>query len=394
MRAMCARIALEAWSDFSRVSTKAILALIGVSVGVAAVIAMQQIGHAARSEAERQFRSLGTDLVLITPRPVNGQEVLLPLDLPGDLRRDYAQIMASAAVAQRALTVRVGLNDLQSTLIAASEDLYDVLRASVTVGRQSFDLDGRAAYAVMGAELARQIGALRGRPVEIGDRFDADDETVTVIGLLDDLEPASLLALDLNRSIVIPFGAASRFSTDFKIGAIAIRLDATASEAETTAALRERFDAMFRKDVIEIRAARQLLGELDRQMRIYSRLLFAIGALALLVGGVGVMNVMLMSVLERTQEIGLRRALGARRRDIQAMFLAEAVLLSGLGAMIGTGLGVALGWLASTRSNWAYEPAPMTIPLGVGMAMAIGLFSGLYPAMRAARLDPIQALRG
>jgi putative ABC transport system permease protein len=394
MRAISARIAVESWRDVSRVSTRAILALIGVSVGVAAVIAMQQIGHSARGEADRQFRTLGADLMVIAPKPVNGEEIALSPALAAGLRRDVPEILAAAAIVERGASLRIDRTELQTTVIAAGEDLYDVVRASLAAGRRSYDLDGRAPYAVVGTELARQIGAIRGRPVAIGDRIDVEDQTLTVIGLLEIVRQASMLALDLNRALVIPFGAASRFSAEPRVGSILVRLADTAAEADTTAALAERFQTLFRADAVDIRTPRQLLGELDRQMRIYSRLLLTIGVGALLVGGVGVMNVMLMSVLERRREIGLRLALGARRRDIQMMFLAEAVLLSGVGAIIGSCLGSGLGWLVSTRSNWSFEPAPMTIPLGVGMALGIGLFSGLYPAMRAARLDPIQALRG
>jgi putative ABC transport system permease protein len=111
------------------------------------------------------------------------------------------------------------------------------------------------------------------------------------------------------------------------------------------------------------------------------------------VSGAGVMNVMLMSVMKRRREIGLRLAIGARRRDIGIMFLAEALVLSALGSLLGTGLGTFAGWIFARSSNWPFLPAPMALPLGAGMAVTVGLFFGYYPADRAARLNPISALR-
>jgi putative ABC transport system permease protein len=154
----------------------------------------------------------------------------------------------------------------------------------------------------------------------------------------------------------------------------------------------------YRKQVrdggdIRVQTARQLIAGLDQQMRVYGLLLLAIGTVSLIVGGVGVMNVMLMSVMERRREIGVRLAIGARGRDIAIMFITESLLLSALGSTIGIFLGTAAGWIFAKLSSWQFEPAVTALPLGVGMAIAVGLFFGLYPALRAAKLDPIHALR-
>lgn len=153
------------------------------------------------------------------------------------------------------------------------------------------------------------------------------------------------------------------------------------------------FKSRLRDDGVNVTTARQLIDGLEQQMRVYRLLLLAIGAVSLIVGGVGVMNVMLMSVIERRREIGVRLAIGARRRDIRVMFVAEALLLSGVGSVAGTLLGVFAGWLFARSSGWVFEAAVSALPLGVGMALMVGLFFGSYPAARAARLAPIVALR-
>ena len=149
----------------------------------------------------------------------------------------------------------------------------------------------------------------------------------------------------------------------------------------------------MRSGSVRVETARQLINSLQNQMRIYDLLLFGIGSVSLVVSGAGVMNVMLMSVMKRRREIGLRLAIGARRRDIGIMFLAEALVLSALGSLLGTGLGTFAGWIFARSSNWPFLPAPMALPLGAGMAVTVGLFFGYYPADRAARLNPISALR-
>ncbi|MGZ2402765.1 FtsX-like permease family protein [Rhizobium ruizarguesonis] len=144
---------------------------------------------------------------------------------------------------------------------------------------------------------------------------------------------------------------------------------------------------------MQVATAREMIASIEAQMKIYATLILGIGAVSLVVGGVGIMNVMLMSVMERRQEIGLLLAIGARRKDIRLMFLSETLVLSTIGSAVGVVIGYLAGWVFADSSGWQFEAAPMALPLGAGMTLVVGLFFGIYPASRAARLDPLAALR-
>ena len=142
-----------------------------------------------------------------------------------------------------------------------------------------------------------------------------------------------------------------------------------------------------------MQSAQQLIAGMANQMRLFQLLLAVIGGIALVLGGVGVMNIMLISVQERHREIGIRLAIGARRRDIQTLFLSEAVILATLGGVLGIGLGIAGSFGFARFSGWEFVIAPAAAPLGAGVSIAVGIFFGFYPAFMASRLDPIEALR-
>ncbi|NCA91299.1 MAG: FtsX-like permease family protein, partial [Gammaproteobacteria bacterium] len=148
-----------------------------------------------------------------------------------------------------------------------------------------------------------------------------------------------------------------------------------------------------RRQPVRARSPEEIIAQMEKQMRMFTLLAGAIGSISLIVGGIGVMNVMLVSVTERRREIGVRRALGARQGDIQQQFLVESVILSLLGGLFGILLGVGASWLTAYLAYWKFLLSLDAILLGVGVASAVGIFFGFYPARQAARLDPIQALR-
>ena len=164
--------------------------------------------------------------------------------------------------------------------------------------------------------------------------------------------------------------------------------DADAAVAALTAYLTPKMD-----EAPSVQSAKQLIAGMASQMRLFELLLGAVGSIALALGGVGVMNIMLVSVAERHREIGIRLAIGARRWDIQALFLSESVLLSVLGGILGIGLGFLASWSFAWLSAWTFVLSATAAPIGAGVSVAVGIFFGFYPAVMASRLDPIEALR-
>ncbi len=386
-------ILLDAGRNLRAVKGRTVLALVGIAIGTAAVIAMLHVGSNARREAMRQFEALGTDLVSITPRAEGAYLTAIPLDTARDLPAAAVGVAAVAPFIAAGTSLRVGRSSISAGLVAASDGLYELSKADIAIGRRTSGLDGASAFAVLGADVTRDVAAATGRPVRIGDHVTVDDQVMAVVGILAATYPNMILGLDFNRSVVIPFAAARRLLPDPQITGIAARLSAGNDDQTVSRAIARYFKTRLRQGDVNVRTAQQLIQSLDQQMRVYGVLLLAIGTVSLMVGGVGVMNVMLMGVMERRREIGVRLAIGARRRDIRTMFLMEALLLSGAGSVVGIGLGTLAGWLFARSSGWTFEAAATALPLGVGMAVVVGLFFGSYPAARAARLDPITALR-
>lgn len=386
-------IVLDAVGNLQALKGRTVLALVGIAIGTAAVIAMLHVGHNARAEAMRQFEALGVDLVSITPQSDAQRPGVIPFEFARDLPRATVGVAAAAPFILGGTSLRVGRSSLPANLVAAEDGLYALAKADIAAGRRTSDLDGFTAFAVLGADLAKGVASATGRPVRIGDQVTVDDQIMTVIGILATTYPNVILNLELNRSVVIPFAAARRLLPNPQITNVAARLSLGADDRSAASAIADYFSSRQRGGRVNVQTARQLIAGIERQMRVYGLLLLAIGTVSLVVGGVGIMNVMLMSVLERQREIGVRLAIGARRRDIRTMFLTEALLLSGAGSIAGMLLGTVAGWLFSRASGWSFDPAPAALPLGVGMALVVGLFFGGYPAVRAARLEPIAALR-
>lgn len=383
----------ETIEDIRTVKGRGVLALVGIAIGTAAVIAMLHVGHNARKAALSEFETLGTDLVMMQPQSSGFSTAEVKVGDILDLPKRNIGLSEVSAIVQTGGNIRAGRANLQATIIAATDRIYSLGKASLQRGRATSDFDGLAPFAVVGAGVAADINANTGRAVAVGDRISFGDQILTVIGVLNDTPSNFILSVEFNRSIIVPFATARRIATNPAITNIAGRLAPGANDVRTAEAIRTYFKSKIHGGTMQVTTAREMIASIEAQMRIYATLILGIGAVSLVVGGVGIMNVMLMSVMERRQEIGLRLALGARRKDIRLMFLSETLILAVIGSAIGTAIGYLAGWIFADGTGWQFEAAPLALPLGAGMALIVGLFFGIYPASRAARLDPVAALR-
>ena len=291
-----------------------------------------------------------------------------------------------------------------ATVIACDGQLYPVAKLRMSKGRFISRFDGVQSFAVLGAVVAENISRISGRRIEsrisgrrieLGDRVALNGGMFSIVGILEPIQTNQLLGVDFDRAVTIPIKSARRVTSNSQISLVAAVLETAANDEAAAQKITNYFGRYRPKPyTVTIQTAHQLIVGVDAQMKVYGLLLLAIGSVSLVVGGFGIMNVMLMSIMERRQEIGLRMALGATRVKIRSMFLLESLVLSAAGCTSGSLIGYMVGVIFTQWSGWRFQSAPMTTPIAVAMTFIVGMFFGYYTANRAARLDPIAALRG
>jgi putative ABC transport system permease protein len=369
---------------------RALLSALGIAIGIAAMVAMVGISSSSREQLNRQLAALGTNLLTVAPgQTTGGQDAKLPADAEAMIARIGPVTAVSATGTIRNAKVyrsdkipKVETNGL--TVLAARVSLPKTVGVTLRNGTWLNGITSRYPAAVLGADAAKRLGIGRASPqTEIlvgGERF-------TMIGVLD---PAPL-AHELDTAVLIGWDIATDlFDFDGRATTVYTRsrdsqVEAVHAVLAVTANPQTPGDVSVSRPSDALDAKRAAEGTLNG-------LLLGLGAVALLVGGVGVTNTMVISVLERRAEIGLRRSLGATRGQIRAQFLAESLLLSALGGVGGVLLGIAVTTGYATYQTWpAVVPAWATTG-GLAATVLIGGLAGLYPAIRAARLSPTEAL--
>jgi putative ABC transport system permease protein len=387
---------------------RALLTMLGIIIGIAAVIAMVAIGSGASKMISDQISSIGSNLLLVLPGSMTSGGMRTGAGGSQTLTYDDAKAIKAEcpSVAEVAPTVRGGAqvvygNQNWSTVVnGVTPEIVTVRDWTVVAGRNisQSDVDGASKNCLIGQTVADN---LFGSSDPIGKIIRVKKIPFTVIGLLG-RKGQSPQGQDQDDVIYIPLRTAQRklLGSQFPntVGAMMVQAKSAEvlkkAEEEVTALLNQRHRiGPSREADFTIRNLSEILAVSEQSSKVMSLLLGAVASISLVVGGIGIMNIMLVSVTERTREIGIRVAIGAKRRDILLQFLTEAVLLTTMGGIIGMLVGVAGARLVASLVGWPVLISLNTIAVAFGFSAAVGVFFGFYPARKAASLNPIEALR-
>jgi len=386
------------------------LTMLGIIIGVASLIAMVSVGAGAHARVAEQIQSLGSNLIIVLSGSVTAGGVRMGTSSQQTITEDDAYAIAREIPAVQAVapsvrgTAQVVFGNLNwSTGIQGVTPDYLEAREWPVVNGRAFgpeDLDGATKVALLGQTTALNLFA---EADPVGQIVRIKKVPFTVVGVLD-RKGQNSWGQDQDDIVIIPLSTAKKKvlgksnSNPRAVSAISIKVrpDEDMGEAETQIRelLRQRHRLQgYQDDDFWLRNLSEILQTQEESSKVMTYLLAAIASVSLLVGGIGIMNIMLVSVTERTREIGLRMAVGARGRDILGQFLIEAITLSLIGGVIGIAMGLGGAEALSYFAEWRTVVSAQAIALAFGFAAAIGIFFGFYPARKAARLDPIEALR-
>ena len=386
------------------------LTMLGIIIGVGAVIAMVGIGAGAQARVAEQIQSLGSNLIIVFPgsrtssgvRMGSGTYVRLTEDDAVAITREIPLVQVAAPTLRGGVQIVFGNLNWWTNAYGVTPEYLEARDWRLTAGRMfaQEDVDGSTKVAVIGHTVAQN---LFGDTDPMGQIIRVQKVPFTIVGVLAPKGQTSW-GQDQDDAIMIPLSTARKrilgrsYANARTVGSLSVKVregeSMAEAEAQVRALLRQRHRLQpYQDDDFTLRNLAEVLQTQEESSKVMTYLLGAIASVSLLVGGIGIMNIMLVSVTERTREIGLRMAVGARGRDILTQFLVEAITLSLIGGLVGIGVGLGSSRLISYLAEWHTLVAPEAIALAFFFAAAVGVFFGFYPARKAARLDPIEALR-
>ena len=395
------------------------LTMLGMVFGVGAVIAMLAVGEGASKQALDQIRRLGSQNIIITSQTPASQAgsgtMRVRMNIYGLLYDDLTRIQKSYDAVERTVPAklirgqgRVGSQTLELRLVGTTPDWFELVDRNKLAGRVLLDRDiqENANVVVLTEHGARRL--LVGKDI-LGSTVKINQGYYTVVGVIqsESMQSGSMQTPDQDIDAYIPLSVAKERFGDItvtrssgsqtrelvELHQLIVQIEST-DQVEPTAAAIERMLTTFHPNAdFKMSVPLALLRQAEATQRTFNIVLGSIAGISLLIGGIGIMNIMLASVTERTKEIGIRRAIGARRNQIIGQFLIETVVLSVAGGLIGIGVGTLIPWLITEFADMPTVITLWSVLLSVIISIAVGVIFGMYPAMRAANLDPIVALR-
>ena len=389
----------EAMTSLRAARLRTILGLIGIMIGISSVITMISLGEIAKLQARKQFEAMGTNIFVAR----KAYDVETPEQQAAEIRVPEARQLAysvpsvldaATRISQygkfRYAGVEVGQGDIQGV----TESFARVNQFPIQSGRFISDLDVGRLFCVIGHDIAqamREAGIIEFE----GATIELEQNLFTVIGVLDYVQEnyALPVSIQANNSVFIPISTSTRFESSSEVDVIIGRNDTQVDHDVVAEQIKDYFGSVNPNLKLDIVSAKQLIAQMESQMQLFTMLLAAIGTISLIVGGIGIMNIMLVSVSERRREIAIRRALGARRGDIQSQFLIESVILTMVGGLLGIVFGLIATYIVCQVTGWDYLISSVSVISGLVTASLAGVFFGFQPARQAANLDPIAGLQ-
>lgn len=378
----------EALKNIRTNKLRSFLTMLGLVIGIASVIILVGIGNGTSKEVTSQVQSLGTDILTVT---ISSSDTTLKYEQLEDFK-NIDNVNSIAPYKSVSSTVSKGTTtSSKSSILATNNNYLDVTNVSLSTGRNIsiIDVENSSKVCILGSDIATTLFNLS-EPV--GQNIKIDGDNYTVIGVLE--QQGTSMGNNVDSMILIPLTTAKYLGTDTTISNLYLKvknediIEQTISNIENNI----RQTLQISSDYYSVSSQDSMLETMENVNNTMSILLGGIASISLIVGGIGVMNVMLVSVTERTKEIGIRKALGAKKSDILILFLIESLTLSILGGLIGVVLGIVIGNLAQ-NFGYTFENSIGITILAFSSSAIIGLIFGIFPAYRAAKLRPIEALR-
>ena len=377
---------------FRTLGKRTVLALLGIVIGSASIVAILNIGFNAGQEATRIFHDMGVDTLVASLNNDRGVEDSLLSTEVEKIRLLNLPGLVISPVAQVSVKLTFNHHPVDARAVGVEPAVTSILKLPIRRGRFLHALDTAENVVVLGHAVATSLGD-RGIAVEPGEWVRINTYLFRVAGVLQPAEASMISPVLTDHSVFMPFAALARVAQSSNVSTVLARVLPPLDSSEGASRVFEGLSHAFKTRRVEMTVPQQMIDAMARQNKTFEYLLLALGVITLVGAGVAVMNVMYMNVCERRNEIGLRMAIGARGQDIRNLFLIEALALSAMGALSGACVGIVLAWLYAVISQWTFELSMVSIPLGVGSTLLVGVLSGLKPALAASRLTPVEALR-